>query len=248
MKELIWDSGYGYGPLAGKSMPEIVRYKAKLAAPMAAYGVFYLVTFALIENWNRLHYTVIHTAVDDMIPFCEVFIIPYLMWFVYAFGFAFYMFLQDEKSYHEVAAFLVIGMTVFLAVSVFFPNILLLRPETMPRNNIFTYMVERLYAVDTPTNVTPSIHVYNSLAVMIAVWRTDAKLVRSKMSKILMTVLGFLIILSTMFLKQHSVGDVLSGLALAGIGYSMVYIKGLVVTFRSFDRRVERVIEGLYLE
>ena len=248
MKELIWDSGYGFGPLAGKSMPEIVRYKAKLAAPMAAYGVFYLVTFALIENWNRLHYTVIHTAVDDMIPFCEVFIIPYLMWFVYAFGFAFYMFLQDEKSYHEVAAFLVIGMTVFLAVSVFFPNILLLRPETMPRNNIFTYMVERLYAVDTPTNVTPSIHVYNSLAVMIAVWRTDAKLVRSKMSKILMTVLGFLIILSTMFLKQHSVGDVLSGLALAGIGYSMVYIKGLVVTFRSFDRRVERVIEGLYLE
>ena len=37
-------------------------------------------------------------------------------------------------------------------------------------------------------------------------------------------------------------------IALAGIGYSMVYIKGLVVTFRSFDRRVERVIEGLYLE
>jgi membrane-associated phospholipid phosphatase len=57
-----------------------------------------------------------------------------------------------------------------------------------------------------------------------------------------------LIILSTMFLKQHSVGDVLSGLALAGIGYLMVYIKGLVMTFHSFDRRVERVIEGLYLE
>jgi membrane-associated phospholipid phosphatase len=56
-----------------------------------------------------------------------------------------------------------------------------------------------------------------------------------------------LIILSTMFLKQHSVGDVLSGLALAGIGYSMVYIKGLVMTFRSFDRRIEQVIEGRYL-
>ena len=73
MKELIWDSGYGFGPLAGKSMPEIVRYKAKLAAPMAAYGVFYLVTFALIENWNRLHYTVIHTAhnpVSDVVCIC----------------------------------------------------------------------------------------------------------------------------------------------------------------------------------
>ena len=244
MKELIWDSGYGFGPLAGKSMPEIVRYKAKLAAPMAAYGVFYLVTFALIENWNRLHYTVIHTAVDDMIPFCEVFIIPYLMWFAYAFGFAFYMFLQDEKSYHEVAAFLVIGMTIFLALSIVFPNILLLRPETMPRHNIFTNMVEHLYAIDTPTNVTPSIHVYNSLCVMIAVWKTDAKLVRSKMSKTAMTVLGFLIILSTMFLKQHSFSDVIIATGLAIFSYILVYRLGFVFVGKERRRMIyESVFE-----
>ena len=66
--------------------------------------------------------------------------------------------------------------------------------------------------------------------------------------RIPMCVWCVLIILSTMFLKQHSVGDVLSGLALAGIGYSLVYIKGLVMTFRSFDRRVEQVIEGRYLD
>ena len=228
MKDQIWDSGYGYGPLAGKSLPEIIRYKVKLAVPMAAYAIFYIVTFALIENWNRLHYTVIHTAVDDMIPFCEVFIIPYLLWFAYAFGFAFYMFLQDEKSYHEVGTFLVIGMTVFLAVSVFFPNILFLRPETMPRNNILTYMCERLYAIDTPTNVTPSIHVYNSLCVMIAVWKTDARLVRSTLSKILMTALGFLIILATMFLKQHSFSDVIIATGLALFSYILIYRLGFV--------------------
>ena len=69
MKDQIWDSGYGYGPLAGKNMQEIIRYKTKVALPMALYGVFYLVSFALIENRNCLRYTVIHTAVDDMIPF-----------------------------------------------------------------------------------------------------------------------------------------------------------------------------------
>ena len=228
MKDQIWDSGYGYGPLAGKTMPEIVRYKVKLAVPMAAYAVFYCIMFALIENWNRLHYTVIHTAVDDRIPFCEAFIIPYLLWFVYAFGFTFYLFLQDEKSYHEVGTFLVIGMTIFLAVSVFFPNILFLRPETMPRNNILTYMCERLYAIDTPTNVTPSIHVYNSLCVMIAVWKTDARLVRSKLSKILMTALGFLIILATMFLKQHSFSDVIIATGLALFSYILIYRLGFV--------------------
>ena len=228
MKEQIWDSGYGYGPLAGKTTPEIVRYKVKLAVPMAAFAVFYCVTFALIENWNRLHYTVIHTAVDDRIPFCELFIIPYLLWFVYCFGFTFYLFLQDEKSYHEVGTFLTIGMTVFLAVSVFFPNILFLRPETMPRYNILTYLCERLYAIDTPTNVTPSIHVYNSLCVMIAVWKTDAALVRSRLSKILMTIMGFLIILSTMFLKQHSFSDVIIATGLALFSYILIYRLGFV--------------------
>ena len=228
MRNQIRNSGYGFGPLAGKSTQEIIRYKMKVALPMALYGVFYLVSFALIENRNCLRYSVIHTAVDDMIPFCEVFIIPYLLWFVYAFGFTFYLFMTDEKSYHEAATFLVIGMTVFLAVSVFFPNILLLRPETMPRHNFLTYLCERLYAIDTPTNVTPSIHVYNSLCVMIAVWHTDAKLVRTKGRKIFMTFFGFLIILSTMFLKQHSFSDVLIATGFALFSYILVYRMGYV--------------------
>ena len=119
-------------------------------------------------------------------------------------------------------------MTVFLAVSVFFPNILFLRPETMPRDNILTYLCERLYAIDTPTNVTPSIHVYNSLCVMIAVWKTDAALVRSRLSKILMTIMGFLIILSTMFLKQHSFSDVIIATGLALFSYILIYRLGFV--------------------
>ena len=243
MRNQIRNSGYGFGPLAGKSMHEIIRYKMKVALPMALYGVFYLVSFALIENRNCLRYTVIHTAVDDMIPFCEVFIIPYLLWFVYAFGFTFYLFMTDEKSYHEAATFLVIGMTVFLAVSVFFPNILLLRPETMPRHNFLTYLCERLYAIDTPTNVTPSIHVYNSLCVMIAVWHTDAKLVRTKGRKIFMTFFGFLIILSTMFLKQHSFSDVLIATGFALFSYILVYRMGYVFVS---DKRMKVIYKSVF--
>jgi membrane-associated phospholipid phosphatase len=98
-------------------------------------------------------------------------------------------------------------------------------------------MVERLYEVDTPTNVTPSIHVYNSLGVMIAVWKTDAKLVRSKVSRISMTVLGFLIILSTMFLKQHSFSDVIIATGLALFSYILVYRLGFVFVGKE-QRRV----------
>ena len=97
-------------------------------------------------------------------------------------------------------------------------------------------MCERLYLIDTPTNVTPSIHVYNSLCVMIAVWKTDAKLVRPKLVKVLMTVLGFLIILSTMFLKQHSFSDVIIATGLALFSYILVYRLGFVFVGKKQSR------------
>ena len=50
--------------------------KLKLLMPVVVYMIIYLIGFALIEHWNRLHYTVIHNAADDLIPFVPVFVIP----------------------------------------------------------------------------------------------------------------------------------------------------------------------------
>lgn len=243
-KNRIFNSGYGYNALAGRLLPSELQYRARVATPMAIYMIFYFVTFALIEHWNRLHYIVIHTAVDDMIPFCEFFIIPYLLWFVYVCGFTLYMLVNDEDSYHEVCTFLVIGMTTFLAVSMVFPNILFLRPETVSGNNICSYLCERLYAIDTPTNVTPSIHVYNSLCVMIAVWRTNAGKMRPVAVKIFMTALGFSIILATMFLKQHSFSDVIIATGLAFFSYILIYKMGFVFVGKKRRRVIRESVFG----
>ena len=67
--------------------------------------------------------------------------------------------------------------------------------------------------MDTSTNVCPSIHVASTLAILFAVWRSHIwhhrKLVVGGC-----TLLTVLICLSTLFLKQHSVVDVLCGIAL----------------------------------
>lgn len=55
-------------------------------------------------------------------------------------------------------------MTIFLIVSYAYPNAQHLRPVEFPRDNIFTDVVRWLYKTDTPTNILPSIHVFNSLA------------------------------------------------------------------------------------
>ena len=49
-----------------------------------------------------------------------------------------------------------------------------------------------------------------------------------------------MIILSTMFLKQHSVGDVLAALTLNGIAYVLVYNWGFVVRVIKPKKRVGR--------
>ena len=83
-------------------------------------------------------------------------------------------------------------------------------------------MVAHLYKTDTPTNICPSIHVYNTVAVMLGLWRTDSSMHR-KAFRIPMNIIGVLIILSTMFIKQHSVLDVAAAFALSYASYLAVF-------------------------
>lgn len=122
-----------------------------------------------------------------------------------------------------MAAFGIIGMTLFLIICTVFPNGLYLRPRTFARDNIFVDMVKMLYATDTSTNVLPSIHVYLSLTVSIAIKRSK-RLEKKQWVKVATYIMAFLIILSTMFLKQHSVTDVIAAFVLAIAAYVVVYV------------------------
>ena len=224
-----------------------VDQKLEHAIPFILYLVGYLLWFKLLEDIPRARYHYLASFIDRMIPFAEIFIIPYISWFALQAAWVSFLFFYDRDAYDKLVTILMFGVTVFLVVSTVYPTALTLRPWHVARDNVFVDMVRWLWSIDTSTNVWPSIHVYNTTALIFTLFTTKDRRVIQNV-RVPMFIWCVLIILSTMFLKQHSVGDVLSGLALAGIGYSLVYIKGLVVTFRSFDRRVEQVIEGRYLD
>ena len=78
-----------------------------------SYFIIYLTWFGYLERTVTTHYHLIHLPIDDYIPFCEYFVIPYIMWFGYvAFGIAFTA-LHDKKEFYRLCAFLYTGMTVF---------------------------------------------------------------------------------------------------------------------------------------
>lgn len=187
-----------------------------------AYACIYAPWFIYLERTVTKHYHLIHMKLDDYIPFQEFFIIPYFLWFAYVSIVVFYLLFTNKTDYYKNCAFLFIGMTIFLIISTVYPNGHHLRPVHFERDNIFTHMVASLYRTDTATNLFPSIHVYNSLGTHFAVCNNE-KLYRHKWIRYGSLILCISIILSTVFLKQHSVFDVITAFVMATILYILVY-------------------------
>ena len=201
-------------------MKKGIRFQELL--PFALYFVIYLLWFQWLEERHVRSYQIIHLFVDDYIPFCEVFVIPYFLWFLYVPAAVLYAASHSREEYIRCALFLCTGMTVFLLISTFFPNIQHLRPLKMPRDNVFTHLVLLLQKVDTPTNLWPSIHVYNSVAIFCAI-NSCRQLQRRPGIRAGAFVLTTLIVLSTMFLKQHSICDVMAGITFSFATYILLY-------------------------
>ena len=199
----------------------IYRYKHIF---VALYFPVYMVWFVWLEARVDVPFTYIHCAIDDYIPFCEYFIIPYLLWFIYiAVTVGYFLFFNENTTeFWSLILNLAIGMTLFLIVSYVYPNGLNIRPTEFTNDSVFTRMVQFLYRTYTPTNVLPSIHVYNSVAAFSAI-HTCKNLQKHKGIRTGSFILTTLIILSTMFLKQHSIADVATGITCAVATYVLFY-------------------------
>ena len=212
--------------------------KYKHIVPLLIYAPIYMIWFSHLERTVK-HYKLIHVALDDYIPFCEVFIVPYLLWFVFIAAVMLYFFFTDVEGFYRLAKLMFTGMTIFLIVSTLVPNGLNIRPYVFERDNIFVDMVKLLYRADTPTNVMPSIHVYNSIGAHLAIVHNQ-KLARNKKLHISSLVLCISIILSTVFIKQHSMFDVLTAFVLSAVMYVIVYQADVISSYRAHRSETKR--------
>ena len=207
----------------------IAKYRHGI--PLLVYVIIYLSWFAHLEQTVTKHYKVIHMDIDDYIPFCEIFVIPYFLWFGYIAVTVLYFFFKNKEDYCKTCIFLFTGMTIFLIISTLWPNGHHLRPVVMPRENIFTDMIQSLYRTDTATNLWPSIHVYNSIGAHLAISRSK-EFAGKPLVRMGSLLLAASIVLSTMLIKQHSVFDVLTAFVLAAVMYLIVYRYNLLEVMR----------------
>ncbi len=183
--------------------------------------VGYFLLYVLTENLippERCH--VIHCALDDKIPFCELFLIPYTFWYLLVAGSLLYFFLYDIPSFRTLSIFIIITQVVAMTAYIFYPSIQLLRPETFPRDNLLTRLMAFIYTVDTPTGVCPSLHVAYSVGIA-STWCKARSVPR--WSKPVVVALAILISIATTFVKQHSVVDILAALPVCVLAELLVF-------------------------
>lgn len=184
--------------------------------------VFLAVFFALQQVITEPVY-VLHSVVDDWIPFHEWFVIPYILWYPWFPGFLLYFMVRDKAAFLRLCFVMFVGTTVCLVVYVIWPNGLELRQE-ITADNICADLVRFLRSVDPPVNVCPSIHVSSTTAVHRVVCSAEC-LKGHRWMIWLSRIVTWAICLSTMFIKQHSIVDVFLGWILTEL-LALVYMAG----------------------
>ena len=196
------------------------RFKhIKLLSGWIAYFALYFLTENLIP-YENCH--VVHSIVDDMIPFCEYFAVFYVSWYVLLVFSLAYFFFFDVDSFSKLQIFIIITQLFAMAVYIIWPNRQDLRPEIFERRNIFTWIMGIIYAFDTPTGVCPSLHVAYSLGMWSVWWK---KKNASRLWKAVLFIWIVMISASVLFVKQHSYYDVVAALPLGLLAELLVYWK-----------------------
>lgn len=184
----------------------------------------WVVYFALFFFTERLippeQCYVVHIWLDDVIPFHEAFLIPYVGWYFLVIGSLVYFLRHNVSSFKRLQIYIIITQAVGMLIYILLPTRQDLRPMDFPRDNILTQGVAFLYSIDTNTNVCPSMHVAYSLAIA-SVWLKEKTASRTMKAFVLIFVI--LVCMSTVFLKQHSAVDFFAACAVCMLAEGLIY-------------------------
>lgn len=197
--------------------PEYSHLKLLLA--WAGYFLAYFLTERLIPAESC---TPIWCPLDDRIPFCEWFVIPYVGWYLLIIGSLLYFGLYNPDNFRKLMKYIITTQVFATIIYVIFPNRQDLRPEVFPRENILTAIMGAIYSFDTNTGVCPSLHVAYSLGIASTWLREDSA---ARWVKILIVIFAILVCISTAFVKQHSVLDGIAAIPVCMLAEYLVFFR-----------------------
>ncbi len=191
------------------------------------YFLLYFLTENLIPA-SRCY--AVHSPLDDLIPFCEWFIIPYVGWYLLIVISLLYFALYNTENFKNLQKYIIITQAIAMICYIVFPTRQDLRPLEFPRENFLTDILKALYAFDTSTGVCPSLHVAYSLGIA-STWLREKS--ACKAAKCFVVIAVVLVCLSVVFVKQHSVVDIYAAIPVCVFAEFLVFIRPKLIKQRS---------------
>ena len=183
------------------------------------YLALFVLTERLIPGENCYP---VHCLLDDVIPFCEWFVIPYVAWYFLIAVSLIYFLLYNVENFKGLQTYIIVTQVVAILCYILFPTRQDLRPTVFPRDNLLTDMVRTIYALDTNTGVCPSLHVAFSIGIASA-WLKEKG--ASPWGKAFAVTVAVLVCLSVAFIKQHSVIDFFAAIPVCALAEWIAYGK-----------------------
>lgn len=185
----------------------------------------YLLFFFWVEKTVPLTgYWPSYLPIDGKIPFLEGFVVFYYLWYVMLGLTGFYLLFFDGRGFARYMIYIGVSFGLAMVICLIFPNGQDLRPDlaSLGRDNVCIRLLAAIYRADTNTNVLPSVHVIGTFAVFFGVIENET-LKKKKALVALTAVCAILVSLSTVFVKQHSLLDLLVAVPYSVLLYLLFY-------------------------
>jgi len=155
---------------------------------------------------------VLDTPLDVYFPLWPIWVIPYLLslvWWVVSYLWAWWK--MDDELYRAFVISFAVVMLASYVFYIFFPTYVV-RP-TVEGSGLLSRIVANLYANDRVNNAFPSGHTYNSVLIALFWSRWYPR------QRWLWWIMAAIVLLSTLYTRQHNLPDLLGGIVFAWVGY-----------------------------
>ncbi len=162
--------------------------------------------------------TLIGNMIDTKIPFIIYFIIPYTLWYFLIFIIPYIFYIKNKQTFIKYTLSFLIMSLISNIIFIVFPTTIA-RP-VIENKGFFNIITNIVYGIDNPaTNCFPSLHCATSFIwILYSITMKELK----KYQKILIIIMSLLIIVGTLFIKQHVFIDAIGGIVLSIIVFLII--------------------------
>ncbi len=187
-------------------MKKYRSYIVDMCTIMGCNAFVYFISQYIIKNYH-----LIGSALDKRIPFVIEFILIYSIWYPLVIFTMFLLYKYCPDKYKKVKKTVLVSLVIAYIIFFAYPT-KIIRPEVNSFNDLFSLIAYISFKADNPVNCFPSCHCLLSFIMIYALFKEKNI---NMYLRITLIILFFMIIASTLLVKQHVIADVIGAFVIS---------------------------------